>query len=143
MPAPVWSSAVAATSIVPLTVWPGVGVTKLVIGPAACAKVALYVLAVAGAVMLCVAAPLSDQLENVYDVPATVCGEGALTEFAEPTTTVFVNGVLADEPPTVSFKPVGEDVSVRSTVFGCSVTLVVDEPPPLSVAVICSSRCDG
>src|SRR4051812_44882889 len=46
MPAPVWSSAVAATSIVPLTVWPGVGVTKLVIGPAACAKVALYGLAV-------------------------------------------------------------------------------------------------
>ncbi len=55
-------------------------------------KLAVYVVAEAGAMMVCVWAPPSDQDVNVYDEPPRVCGETALTEFAEPMITVRVNG---------------------------------------------------
>ena len=108
-----------------------------------CANVALYVVTGAGAVMLCVAAPPSDQLENMYDVPDSVCGVDAASAFCELTITVFVNGVAADAPSTVSVSPLGCEVNDRLTVFGCNVTLVVLCAPALSVAVSCSCRDDG
>src|SRR5262245_57071176 len=97
----------------------------------------------AGAVMLWVCAPPSDQLENPYDVPPTVCGVGALIEFAEPMMTVRVNGAGSEEPSTTSWSPVGLLWKVRLTVFGCSITLVEEVAPPESVAVSTSSRNDG
>ena len=43
--------------------------------------------------MLWSRAPPSDQLENAYVVPPSVCGVGVPIEFREPTITVRVKGV--------------------------------------------------
>jgi hypothetical protein len=48
------------------------------------AYVAVYVAAVVGAVMMCVCAPPSDQLVNVYVRPPSACGDVAETEFVDP-----------------------------------------------------------
>jgi hypothetical protein len=72
-----------------------------------------------------------------------VCGEGALNELAELTTTVWTDGVVTDVPLTESDSPDGLDANVRPTVFGFNWTLAVFVRPPESVAVSCSSRCDG
>ena len=64
-------------------------------------------------------------------------------ELLELTMTVRVNGVTELELPTVNDSPLGTDANVRSTVFGCSVTLVVLVSPPESVAVSWSSMYDG
>ena len=58
-------------------------------------NVAVYVVGAAGATIVCVCAPPSDQDEKAYVVPPASCGETALTEFVEPTITVRVNGVGA------------------------------------------------
>jgi hypothetical protein len=107
------------------------------------AYVAVYVVAVAGATMLCVCAPPSDHDENAYVVPFSVCGELALTELDEFTITVRVNGAVPLLEPTASCSPLGLEANVRSTVRGSRRTLVVLERPPESVAVSCSSRYDG
>ena len=53
------------------------------------------------------------------------CGDGALTGLLDPTITVRVNGAAAWVVPTVNCNPAGLDANVRSTVRGCSSTLVV------------------
>jgi hypothetical protein len=73
-------------------------------------------------------------------VPPSVCGEGALIEFFEPTITVREKGVVPLELPTVSLSPAGSDSKLSSTVFGSSRTLLVSVKPPESVAVSLSSR---
>src|SRR5690242_2335108 len=83
-------------------------------------------------------APPSDHDFQMYVDRFSTCGEGALTEFAEPTTTVVVNGVVwAAEfnVRSVSFRPPGLVLNVRFTVTGSSRTLLVDVSPPESVAV--------
>ncbi len=70
-------------------------------------KFAVYVVAEAGATIVCVWAPPLDQDENVYDEPPRVCGETALTEFAEPMITVRVNGAAACVGPTTSWSRLG------------------------------------
>ena len=82
-----------------------VGVTGVAVGvlvAVAVAYWAVYVVGLAGATMLWVCGPASDQDENRYVVPPKVWGEGALIEFVEPTITVRVNGAVAVLPPTVS-----------------------------------------
>ncbi len=78
--------------------------------------VAVWIVGIAGATMLCVCAPPSDHDENSYVVPARICGDIALIEFEEPTMTVRVNGVVADSAFTVSCNPGGTEGNVRSTV---------------------------
>ena len=72
-----------------------------------------------------------------------VCGDVALSEFADFWITVRVKGVVEAMPSTASERPLGKDANVRSTVFGCRLTLVVVEMFALSVAVSCSSRYEG
>jgi hypothetical protein len=107
------------------------------------AYVAVYVVAACGATMLWVCAPPSDHDWNVYVVPPRVCGVVAEIEFADPTITVRVNGAVADEAFTTSWRPAGDDANVSSVVIGFRLTLVVCDRPPESVAVSRSSRCDG
>ena len=57
-------------------------------------KTAVYDVAPAGAVMLWVWAPPSDQDANAYVDPPELWGEGALTELLDPTMTVLENGVV-------------------------------------------------
>ena len=72
-----------------------------------------------------------------------VCGDVALSEFADFWITVRVKGVVEAIPSTASERPLGEDANVRSTVFGCRFTLVVVETFALSVAVSSSSKDQG
>jgi hypothetical protein len=68
----------------------------------------------------------------------------ALIETGEFCTNVIVNGVDRVVVLAVSFNPSrGRVWNVMFTVFGCSVTLVVADRPPASVAVSWSSRNDG
>ena len=56
------------------------------------------------------------------------CGDGALTELAEPTTTVIENGVDRGASLTTMFvrdKPPGLVLKVSTTVLGSSRTLAV------------------
>ena len=76
-------------------------------------------------------------------MPPTVCVVGALIELSEFTITLRVNGGTADVLPTVSGRPRGDEVNVRSTVFGSSWTLAVRATPWVSVAISVSSRFDG
>ena len=78
------------------------GVAVRVLVGVAAAYWAVYVVGLAGATMLWVCGPASDQDENRYVVPPKVWGEGALIELVEPTITVRVKGVVAVLPPTVS-----------------------------------------
>ena len=74
------------------------------------------------------------------------CGDGALTEFAEPTTTVTENGVVRGASLTtrsLRTRPPGLVLNVSTTVLGSSRTLVVEVSPPESVAVSCSSSQHG
>ena len=64
------------------------GADVLTGGAAPCRYVAVYV-ADAFAVMLWLCAPPSDQEENAYCVPLSVCGVGALIVFVEPEITVW------------------------------------------------------
>jgi hypothetical protein len=53
----------------------------------------MYVVLAAGATMVWLRSPPSDHEEKVYVERLTVCGDGTLTELAEPTTTVMLNSV--------------------------------------------------
>ena len=68
---------------------------------------------------------------------------GAATELVEPTITVRWNELVCAVPFTVSDRPVGAVLKVRSTVRGSSWTEVVSAWPSESVAVSCSSRNEG
>ena len=68
---------------------------------------ARYVVFVAGAVMLWLVGPPSDQDENAYCVAASVCGVGALIELLDPTITVRLAGVVTDSLPIATCRPGG------------------------------------
>ena len=72
-----------------------------------------------------------------------VCGDVAVTEFAEPTITVRAKGVAEDVWLTARESPVGEVWKDRATVWGSSRTVVDALAPPLSMAVRVSSRYEG
>ncbi len=73
-------------------------------------------------------------------VPASFCGDGALTKFFEPTITVRAKGAVAPSLPTTSSSPVGEVLRFSATVCGSSRTLLVSRNPPESSAVRRSSK---
>src|SRR5215475_4258147 len=89
--------------------------------------------------------PSDHELKKYVDL-LNCCGEGALTEFAEPTTTVTGNGVRRGASFTtrsLRTRPPGLVLKVSTTVFGSSRTLVVEVSPPESVAVSWSSSQHG
>ena len=99
---------------------------------------AVYVVLAAGATMMWLWAPPSDQEEKLYVEWFTVCGDGALTELLDPTTTVVLNGVacaLELTARSVSLRPAGLVLKVSTTVLGSSRRLAVEDRPPESVAV--------
>src|SRR5919197_1080171 len=100
-----------------------------------CVKVAVYVVSVAGATMLCVCAPPSDHDEKTYVEPPIVCGEGALIEFVEPITACFVSGAAPAISLMPTFAPVGFEARVIVMICGSIRTLVVAVAPVESVAV--------
>src|SRR4051794_30461166 len=93
--------------------------------------------------MTWVCAPPSDQVPNATGTPLYNCGVGPLTVLVEPWMTVRVNGATWLVAPTVRFSPAGLLTNVRSTVLGCTLTVVLLVSPPESVAVIRNSRYDG
>ncbi len=62
-------------------------------------------------------------------MPLRVWGEIALTEFAEPTMTVRVNGVVEDVPLTASWRPEGCEAKLSTTVRGSSRSVALDDAP--------------
>src|SRR4029450_2585811 len=96
--------------------------------------------------MVWLCGPPSDHEVKLYMDLLNCWGDGALTEFAEPTTTVTENGVERGASFTtmlVRTRPPGLVLNVSTTVFGSSRTLVVEASPPESVAVSCSSIQHG
>src|SRR2546423_14970114 len=92
--------------------------------------------------MVWLCGPRSDHDVKLYVDLLNCWGDGALTEFAEPTTTVTENGVVRDASFTtraLSTRPPGLVLNVSTTVFGSNRTLFVVASPPESVAVSCSS----
>ena len=67
---------------------------------------------------MCVAAPPSDHDEKTNEELPDDCGDGALTEFDDPTITVREKGAAAEEAPTASSRPVGSVSKVRTAVRG-------------------------
>ena len=135
----------AAVKVSPSRGWPEIEGSAVFAGGVAPADVysAVYGVAVAGATMLCVWAPPSDQRWKVYVVPPRVWGEGAEMELADPTMTVLVNGAVADAEFTTSWSPAGDEANVSVVVIGLSCTVVEAEESSESVAVSWSTRCDG
>src|SRR5256886_6416550 len=96
--------------------------------------------------MVWLCGPRSDHDVKLYVDLLNCWGDGALTEFAEPTTTVTENGVVRGASFTtrsLRTRPPGLVLNVSTTVFGSSRTLVVEASPPESVAVSCSSSQHG
>src|SRR5919197_6778741 len=96
--------------------------------------------------MVWLCGPPSDHEMKLYVDLLNCCGDGALTEFAEPTTAVTENGVVRGASLTtrsLRTRPPGLVLNVSTTVFGSSRTLVVEVSPPESVAVSCSSSQQG
>src|SRR5258706_3267437 len=79
----------------------------------------------------------SDHEVKVYVEPLMVCGDGAITELLEPTTTVVLNGVARAAELTASFSLTAGwfVLKVSTTVLGLSRTLALDVSPPESFAV--------
>jgi hypothetical protein len=106
----------------------------------------VYVVFTDGAVIVWLCGPPSDQETKLYVDLLKTCGDGALTEFAEPTTTVTENGVARGASLTtmfVRFRPPGLVLKVSTTVLGSNRTLVVEASPPESVAVRTNSSQHG
>ena len=95
-----------------------------------------------GAVIVCDCCWPSDHPEKLYVTPFLVWGEGALTEFADPTITSFVSGALPVSSPTTTSIPGGELWIVMLTVCGSMRTESVSVLPSESVAVSRSSSSD-
>ena len=71
-------------------------------------KFAVYVVAVDGAVMLCVAVPLSDHEANTYWMPVPPdCGPAATTVCDVPVVHVYEQGVVQVTESTVMTRPDG------------------------------------
>src|SRR5215510_8415997 len=102
-------------------------------------------LVVGVAVMVWVSAPCSDHPFQRYILQRTLWRNGALIVFSDPWTTVMWNGVCCRVPFTMRLRGVdpGREPKVSTTVRGSSRTLVVDDSPPTSVAVSCSSIQQG
>src|SRR4051794_24228566 len=99
--------------------------------------------AVAPATMLCDAAPPSDQLLKLYDVPFRINGDGADRLLVEPSITVVVKGVTAVLAPIDRDIPCGLLFTVIGTVRGSSRRVTVVVAPVESVAVSFRSRYAG
>src|SRR5436190_20065282 len=96
--------------------------------------------------MVWLCGPPSDHDTKLYVDLLNCWGDGALTEFAEPTTTVTENGVVRGASFTtrsLRLRPPGFVLNVSATVFGSSRTLVVANSPPESVAVSWTSIQHG
>src|SRR6266487_6839761 len=96
--------------------------------------------------MVWLCGPPSDHDMKLYVDLLNCWGDGALTEFAEPATTVTENGVLRGASFTtrsLRTRPPGLVLNVSTAVFGSSRVLVVEVSPPESVAVGCSSSQHG
>ena len=107
---------------------------------------AVYLGLVAGATTAWLRPPPSDQVAKRYDDRANASRDGAATEFVEPTTAVTENGAVPRTPFTSRSAGTMSPRLVRNrrtTVFGSSRTLAVDDSPPESVAVSCSSSQHG
>ena len=96
-----------------------------------------------GTVIACVLAPPSLQPLNAYGEPPMVCGVAAVIAVVAPRMNRNVNGAVPVSAPAESCAPVGVLFRVRSTVLGCSATVVEACRPCESVAVRTSSTCDG
>jgi hypothetical protein len=94
-------------------------------------NVALYVVALAGPVTECDAAPLSDQLANTYCVPAPPASVPAAIVCVDPGVHCAVHGDVHPTPSTVSDKPAGELATV--TLTGDAVKPAVTDSGPLIV----------
>jgi hypothetical protein len=81
--------------------------------------------------------------ERKYCFPFAICGDGTLTELADPTMTVLVYGVAAFVPLKVTDRPAGLVWNDSVLVLGCSRTVAEELRPPASVAVRLSSSEDG
>src|SRR5262245_59370643 len=96
--------------------------------------------------MVWLCGPPSDHDTKLYVNLLNCCGDGALTEFAEPTTTVTEIGVVRGASFTarsLRTRPPGLVLNVSTTVFGSSRVLVVNVSPPESVAVSRTSSQHG
>ena len=69
-------------------------------------KLAIYVVLVEGAVMLCICAPPSDHLLNAYRVPLP-CGEATLMVWLLPAVQVKFCGAVKVLPSTTMLSPSG------------------------------------
>jgi hypothetical protein len=79
-------------------------------------KLAVYVVAVEGAVTECEIAPPSDQLPKTYCVPvAPACGDVVATVCDVPAVHWRAHGAVQAVPSTVSARPAGEEVTVMLT----------------------------
>src|SRR2546423_15318445 len=92
--------------------------------------------------MVWLCGPRSDHDVKLYVDLLNCWGDGALTEFAEPTTTVTENGVgrgASFTTRSLRTRPPGLVLNVSTTVFGSSRTLVAEASPPESVPGSCTS----
>jgi hypothetical protein len=104
---------------------------------------AVYPAGAGGACRRWVAESPSDQDRNRYVFPARCWRAGALTVLAEPTITVFENGVVSPPDPASSVRPGGLEVNARETVRGRSATLAIPGMPSALTAESWSSRYEG
>jgi hypothetical protein len=104
--------------------------------------VAVYVVALEGAVTSWVWAPPSDQDTQLH-LPRSCCGDGALRVFRDPTMAVRLNGVGAAVLLNPSVIPDGCDFRVSVVVCGRSTTPFDAMRPFESVAVSVTSSEAG
>ena len=104
---------------------------------------AVKVLVVAGARMLWVWAPESDQDLKLYILLPRVWGDGAEMVLLELTITVWVKGAGPVKLLKSKFKPLGLEAKVRITILGSSFKVVFPVAPCESVAVSSSCKYEG
>jgi hypothetical protein len=109
--------------------------TGVAVGTPATAKLAVYVRDDPCVAKACVWAPPSDQLAKTYCFAPTLWGEGAPSVRRKPTTPMIVAGVVCVCPSSVTSKPGGSVVSVKSDVWGTMTTDFVDVRPVASVVL--------
>ena len=98
----------------------------------------MYVVFASGVIIVCVAAPPCDQLENVYVTPLTVCGDTTPSVRCIPSTPSTEKDVVTGWPSNVTDNPEGVEFNVIVVVRGLIVTEAVSVNPCESVTVRCS-----
>src|SRR5215831_19286321 len=88
-------------------------------------KLAVYVVAAAGAVTLCDAAPASDQLAKTNCVPVVPACVAAAIVWLEPGSHWNVHGAVHAVPSTASDRPGGVLVTVMATVAPAKLAVTV------------------